>query len=276
MRHLTRTRLIPIAGAAVAAGLLAVLVAGLAGAGRAGAAATAAPSNTEPPSVSGSAREGSTLTASPGTWSGTSPISYAYRWLRCDRDGGSCATISGATEKTYTLKTVDVDNTLRVRVTASNSSGSSSATSVPTPVVTAAPKAPATGCPSGNGPVKVTEVSSPARLLIDRFQVAPAVVTRSTPAVSVRVHVSNTCGQSVQGALVYGAGVPFAQLNVPAEQTTDNDGTATLQFQVLRGFPASRNQQLLVMFLRARKPGDNVLAGISTRRLVSTPVNLNS
>jgi len=238
------------------------------------AARTVVPSNNTPPTVSGTPQEGATLGADPGTWNGSPTFTYA--WLRCDNNGGSCATISGASGKTYTLKGVDVDNTLRVRVTAKNADGVRSATSVPTAVVKATPKPAPTGCPSGNGPVKAGDVSLPARLLVDRFQAEPSTVARSSRDVAVHVHVANTCGQSVAGALVYVAAVPFDQFSIEDEQPTDASGMATITMHQLKGFPADRNQQLLVMFIRARKSGDNELAGISTRRLVSTQVDLRS
>jgi hypothetical protein len=257
--------------AVVGALLLLAAIAGLAETGDA-AAPQAPPANQSPPTISGTPEEGKTLTANNGTWS-NSPTSFTYQWRRCDADGGSCSNIGGATEKTYTLRQVDVGDTIRVRVTARNADGSTSATSVPTAVIREAP-APATGC-NGNAPIPIANVALPDRLLIDGQSITPNVVTRSTTSITVRFHVSCK-GKSVQGALVYGEAVPFNQFNAPTEQLTGADGWATLTMSRAAGFPAARNQQLLVVFGRARKPGEPLLAGVSTRRLVSFPVNLSS
>jgi hypothetical protein len=96
------------------------------------------PANTALPTISGTAQEGQTLTASSGSWSGNQPITYAYVWQRCDSSGGHCADIGGAKQTTYVLTKADVDKTIRVVVTAKNAAGSSSATSAPTAVVKAA------------------------------------------------------------------------------------------------------------------------------------------
>jgi hypothetical protein len=251
--------------------LLIVAVASLAALAGTGAAASG-PANTAPPTIAGAPREGETLTADPGTWTGTQPIKYAYEWQRCSATGGSCAAISGATAKTYALTTADAGGTLRLNVTATDSTGSTQAASVPSAVV--AHVAPATGCPSGNGTADVQAVSPPARLVLDQYQVTPTVVTPSTDTVTVRFHVSDTCGQPVQGAVVFATTVPFSQFSKAPEQATDANGWAQLQMQRLSGFPAARHQQLLVLFARARKPGEKLLTGIAARRLVSTPVKL--
>lgn len=255
-------------GPALAATLLLIAaITGLAETG--GAAPQAAPTNQSPPTISGTAQEGTTLTANNGTWTG-SPTSFAYQWLRCDKDGGSCSNIGGATDKTYGLRKVDVDDTIRVRVTARNADGSTSATSVPTAVVKAAPAAG--GC-NGNAPIQIASVSPPERLLVDGQSISPGVVGRSSQTITIRAHVSCN-GKAVQGALVLAEAVPFNQYTRPAEATTGADGWAQMTMTQLSGFPAARQQQLLVVFFRARKAGENLLGGVSTRRLVSFPVDL--
>jgi len=260
--------------------VLVVLVALVIGAvigstGTGSAAGKTAPKSTSPATISGVAHLGSTLTAGNGTFSGTTPITYAYQWRRCDTDGGSCSDIDKAARTTYRLAQIDVGNTLRVVVTAKNSDGSAHSTSVPTAVVTAPPVAAPTGCPTGTGGIAVADLGLPARLNVDSQSISPAVVGRSTQQITVRVHVTACGSRVVQGAMVYATAVPFNQYSIPAEAATGADGWASLTMSRQAGYPASRQQQLLTMFVRASKAGDPDLGGVSTRRLISFPVNLN-
>jgi hypothetical protein len=236
-------------------------------------ASGAAPANTAPPTVSGTAQAGSTLTAASGSWSGA-PTGFAYAWSRCDQNGGSCSTISDATAQTHQLQQVDVGSTLRVAVTATNASGSAQATSVPTAVVTAVAVPMPNGCPSGTGAIQVGDVSSPARLVIGQQTVTPGLVTPSATTIQTHFRVTACGGRPVQGALVFATAVPYNQYTVPPESTTGADGTVNMRMTQRSGFPATRRQQLLVMFVRARKSGDPVTGGVSTRLLVSFPVSL--
>jgi hypothetical protein len=95
----------------------------------------APPRNTALPSISGQARQGRQLTVSDGTWTGSAPMSFAYKWLRCDSSGAQCGAITGATAKTYVATAADVGLRLRATVTATNPGGSGSATSAATAVV---------------------------------------------------------------------------------------------------------------------------------------------
>lgn len=132
----------------LAFGLLSLLAVA---AGGASGASSPAPQNTTPPKISGTPQVGQTLATDNGTWTG-SPTSYSYSWMRCDATGASCVDEANGTTKNYTVVHVDRGHTIRVEVTATNANGGTAATSAPTAVVTANPKAPSnTALPTISG-----------------------------------------------------------------------------------------------------------------------------
>jgi len=240
------------------------------------------PTNTGLPTVTGQAAVGQTLTADQGTWQSKYLVDFSNDWLRCNAGGTSCQAI-GASGNTYVVANADKGSTLRARVTATNPAGTTVVQSAQTAVVPGAPPVsqppppppPATGagCPAGKAAAQVTSVTDPARLVIDRQLAAPTLIPRqSGQDVVVRYRVSDTCGQVVVGALVYATAVPFGQLSSPAEAPTGANGFVTLTFHTLAGFPLSKHQRSVAIFVRARKPGENLLTGISARRLFAVPV----
>jgi fibronectin-binding autotransporter adhesin len=95
------------------------------------------PANSAPPTISGSALVGQTLTAALGSWS-NSPTAYTYQWYRCS--GSSCTAISGATLQTYTPTSADIGHTMQVAECAHNGAGASvPASSAASAVVASAP-----------------------------------------------------------------------------------------------------------------------------------------
>ena len=97
---------------------------------------TGPPTNTALPTISGTAEQGQTLTAATGAWTGTATITYAYQWEACTT---TCAAITGATASTYVPVSTEVGDTIEVAVTATNTLGGATATSVATAVVTGPP-----------------------------------------------------------------------------------------------------------------------------------------
>jgi hypothetical protein len=78
-------------------------------------ASSTAPVNTVAVSIAGSPIVGHTLTATPGTWTGSPAPTETYQWRN---DSGN---ISGATALTYVVQAGDVGKGLAVTETATNS-----------------------------------------------------------------------------------------------------------------------------------------------------------
>jgi hypothetical protein len=111
-------------------------------AGISDAAVQVAPANTGEPQITGTPQVGAVLRASRGAWSGTTPMTFTYRWFRCQGrglpDASDCARISNAANDTYIARQADAGFRLRVRVTAANADGSAISTSNPTDVIQSA------------------------------------------------------------------------------------------------------------------------------------------
>jgi hypothetical protein len=222
------------------------------------------PNSTAKPTISDTTPQtGDALAAGNGTWTGDQPITFTYQWQRCNASGASCTAVAGATAQTYTVQSADAGSTLRVAVTGRNAAGSSTAVSDPTSVVT-----------RGTGSVAIESVTLPNRLVIDQIRFSPRRISYSRTrsfTITLRVREVNS-NRPVSGALVYVRSTPIVT-TTPQERATDANGMISFTVQTERDF-----RQLLrpgygaQFFARARKGGDNPLAGVSTRRLVQVRI----
>jgi hypothetical protein len=253
-----KLQLVLAAGAASALTALAMVV------GLAEAQPAVAPTNTENPAVVGTAQDGQLLAARDGEWSGDNPMEFSYQWRRCDGNGANCADITGATAKVYRVATADVGHRLRVNVTAKNATGSR-AEATPATAAVAQP-AGAQRLADGKFSIPASSVNMPDRLVLTGLQFTPSVL-RSRQPFTGRFRVTDTRGYVVRDAIVLVTGVPLGWITAPQEVQTNVDGYATIQLQPTTRLRLVRGGSM-VMFVRARKQGDDLLAGISTRRLV--------
>ena len=118
----------------------------------------------------------------------------------------------------------------------------------------------------GKTSIPASSVALPQRIVISQVSFTPSVV-RSRGPFTARFRVTDTRGFVVRGALVFLVGVPYSRIRTLPEQATDTDGYVTFTLTPTAQLPL-RNGFYLVSFVRARKAGDSLLAGVSTRRLV--------
>lgn len=247
-----------------AAGLASALTALTAAVAIAEAEPAKLPDNTTPPAVVGIAQDGELIAAKDGEWAGTDPMTFTYQWQVCDGAGGNCANVNGATAKVYRVATADVGRRLRVQVTAKNASGSKTeAAEATAPVVH---PAGATRLQDGKYSIPAASVKQPFRLVLSGLQFTPTVL-RSRQPFTGRFRVTDTRGYAVRDAVVLVTGVPLGWIYASSEVRTNVDGYAEIQLQPTTRLRLVRGGSM-VMFVRARKDGDDLLAGVSTRRLI--------
>jgi len=94
-----------------------------------------APSNSTPPSLSGTVAVGEEITCDPGTWQPSAGLAFDYAWLV---DG---VTVPGETNTSYLVRLADNGKSLACQVTASGTGGTTSVSSATTPVPVVTPPA---------------------------------------------------------------------------------------------------------------------------------------
>ena len=142
----------------------------------------AAPENWSAPRIDGTARVGGHVAAGEGLWTGEEPVTYTYRWQRCDASGAGCEDVAGATSETYEVSGADEGHTLRAVVTARNAAGVAETPSAATSEVPA---------PGGPQPEPTTESNDAGVTQTPIVHTLPAIETR----VPARVTIARVVGR---------------------------------------------------------------------------------
>ena len=224
------------------------------------------------PNVRGVVLVGSVVTAEPGTWTGRQPITFAYRWLRCNSAGGDCLEIAGATGRTYRVTSADVGRKLRFNVTARNAiasvtviSGESTTGAEPLP-------AGAVKLPSGEYSIPATSVASNQRLVVSDVKFSPNPVRNRRQTIVVRIRVKDSRAFVVRDAFVFIRSTPKVTTGGDRSLTAA-DGWITYELAPTSSFP-TKAKTAVQFFVKAYRSGDPSLGGVYGSRLVQVPVRL--
>jgi hypothetical protein len=216
------------------------------------ATSAVAPANSALPTIAGILEDRQTLTASPGTWTGTQPISYTFQWLRCNTQLNGCAAIEGATQSTFELTREDLASRLAVTVTATNRAGSAFATSATSTHVTAAKPRP------GADRLAIEDVEASNGLVLATIKAGPAKV-KPRGLVTVSVRVTDRRGFLIEGAIVRASG----QGVKGASGATRATGEVAFRLRAGAKLPKSG----LVLTVSVSKPGDSAVTATKRVRL---------
>ena len=220
-----------------------------------------APAETAPPQIKGEAVVGKTLTATTGTWKGTQPISYSFKWQSCT-SSTSCAN-NGASGNTYTVASADVGKRIRVKVLAKNADGETAGLSDPTAVVTSSGGG---GGGGGGSSVAVGSLVAGDRLVVDMVNFSPNPVTSTSTPIQVKIKITDNKGKLVRGAFVSIVSTPV-RTSTPTAAPTDSNGIVIYSIQPRPDFLIKTGFSTQ-FYVKAYREGEPTLAGVSGGRLV--------
>ncbi|HEY1318009.1 MAG TPA: hypothetical protein VGF10_12370 [Gaiella sp.] len=230
------------------------------------------PVNVAAPTLSGTPAQDQTMHVSPGTWNGRQPITFTFRWLRCDASGNNCILQPGAGDDAYGLREGDVGKTIRARVIARNSRGESSRLTAQSAAVQG-PQGPdgVVVLPGGEKSIPATSVPSDQNLVVDQVHFVTNPVRSRTAPFEVQIRVKDTRGFVIRDALVFFRSTPLVTEN-PQDQPTGQDGWVRLTVTPEVDFPALRNDYNLQFYVKVHRKGDPALGGVTGTRLVQVPL----
>ena len=224
------------------------------------------------PLVLGPLLNGSVATADPGTWSGRQPITFSYRWLRCNTQGGDCVAIAGGTGRRLRLTSADVGHRIRFEVTARNAVGSNTVISGESGIVSEPLPAGAVRLSSGEISIPATSVPGDHRLVVAEVRFFPAQLTSRRQTIRVQIKVRDTRTYVVRDAFVFIRSTPKVTTGGD-RRLTATDGWLTYELVPEGDFP-TKARTAVQFFVKAYRGGDPALGGVYGSRLVQVPVRL--